>query len=110
MEILEANCECVAGKGTKAGCKHIATFAYAILHFKEHKNWYIRTTCTSNRQVWHMPKKSKYLIYPQKKSEDISFAIPEYWVKKNTNQTCVLILDQTLLKTCHLLMLIIWII
>lgn len=64
-EILEANCECVAGKGTKAACEHIATVAYAILHFKEHKKWYIRTTCTSNRQVWHMPKKSKLDISPK---------------------------------------------
>lgn len=80
-EIVEGNCECVAGKGIKAVCKHIATVAYAILYFKEHRKWCIRTTCTSTRQVWHMPKKSKIDISP-KKSEELCFSVHEYNVEK----------------------------
>lgn len=80
-EIVEENCECIAGKGTKAVCKHVATVAYALLHFKEHQKWYIKSTCTSNRQVWHMPKKSKMDVSP-KKPQDLIFYVPEYNVQK----------------------------
>lgn len=34
--IIEGSCECIAGKGTKAICKHVATVCYAILQFREH--------------------------------------------------------------------------
>lgn len=79
--IIEGSCECIAGKGTQAVCKHVATVSYALLYFREHKTWCIRKTCTDQKQVWHMPKKRKIEISPLT-AEQLNLSVPEYRVEK----------------------------
>ena len=55
--ILESTCECVAGKGFRAICKHIAVMCYSVLRYSERGMWPLRKTCTENAQTWHMPKR-----------------------------------------------------
>lgn len=56
-KIVQSMCECAAGEGPKAVCKHIACVCYAILRFKDHSEWRIKKTPTENKQKWHEPKK-----------------------------------------------------
>ncbi|KAJ8939001.1 hypothetical protein NQ314_011251, partial [Rhamnusium bicolor] len=66
--IVQSICECAAGKGPKAVCKHMACVCYAILRFKEHSEWLIKMTPTKNKQ------KMMKLNYP-KKAENLTFEI-----------------------------------
>lgn len=86
--IMESSCECVAGKGLRAVCKHISVICYPLLQFSERKVWQIRKTCTEVKQTWHMPKKVKIDVSPQK-AQNLSFQIPEYSInKKNQSNLC----------------------
>lgn len=88
-QIIEGTCECIAGKGTRAVCKHVATVSYAILHFIDHRTWRIRKTCTDRKQTWHMPKRIKMDTSP-KKAEQLILTVPVYQVKKKelVNNMC----------------------
>lgn len=74
-------CECAAGKGPKAVCKHVACACYAILRIKEYSEWRVMKTPTDTKQKWHEPKKKKRSS-SAKKAEAISFEIQQYNVTK----------------------------
>lgn len=90
--ILEGNCECIAGKGNAAICKHVATVLYAILKFKECGTWFIRKTCTEVKQIWHMPKRSRIDVSP-KKAEQLDLTIDAYNSKKKRKQNVLVCYD-----------------
>lgn len=47
--IIQSVCECVAGKGPKAICKHVSVLCYAILKFREQNIWLIKKTPTQKK-------------------------------------------------------------
>lgn len=51
-DILEATCECVAGKGDRAACKHVAALCFALLDYDMNKMY---EACTERLQQWHQP-------------------------------------------------------
>ena len=86
--ILESTCECVAGKGFRAICKHIAVMCYCVLRYSERGMWPLRQTCTENAQKWHMPKK-KQIEVSRQKAEQLTFHIPVYNAqKRNKRNLC----------------------
>jgi len=80
-EIQETSCECVAGAGLSAGCKHLAATLFFILRYNERGVWQVRKTCTQIPQKWHLPKKQKIGVSP-KKAENFSYQVPVYDVDK----------------------------
>ncbi|XP_061167356.1 uncharacterized protein LOC133176217 [Saccostrea echinata] len=57
--VLEAQCECAAGMGRDAHCKHVAAVMYGTVMFA--KNKFIKTeeTCTQRLQTFHKCKSFK---------------------------------------------------
>ena len=51
-DILQSTCNCVAGKGDRAACKHIAALCFALLDYDENK---LYEACTERLQQWHHP-------------------------------------------------------
>jgi hypothetical protein len=51
-DILKASCECVAGKGESAACKHLAALCFALLDYDDKK---LYDSCTQRLQEWHQP-------------------------------------------------------
>ena len=81
-EIQFSKCGCVAGKGPRASCKHIASVCYALENFSrvfldepEH------LACTDLLQKWNQPRKRR--LSPKKISE-LDFAIESHNNKKKT--------------------------
>ena len=64
--IVQSECECSAGKGPAAVCKHVAVICYCIEHLKLTKIWLIRTTVTQKKQLWHAPKNIRLNVSPKK--------------------------------------------
>lgn len=54
--IDEAQCECGAGQGPNAHCKHVATVLYAATLFKLNKTVISELTCTQKLQTFHQAK------------------------------------------------------
>ncbi|CAF4747950.1 unnamed protein product [Pieris macdunnoughi] len=55
--IEESQCECVAGSGTNAHCKHVATVLYAIEHMVREKIIIKHQVPTEKLQKFHVPQK-----------------------------------------------------
>jgi hypothetical protein len=51
-DILEGTCECVAGKGPRAACKHLAALCFSLLDYDQNK---LYEACTQRLQQWHQP-------------------------------------------------------
>ncbi|CAF5138744.1 unnamed protein product, partial [Rotaria sp. Silwood1] len=51
-DILQSTCQCVAGKGERAACKHVAALCFALLDYDENK---LYEACTERLQQWHQP-------------------------------------------------------
>ncbi|CAF5057136.1 unnamed protein product [Rotaria sp. Silwood1] len=51
-DILEGTCECVAGSGRYAACKHLAALCFALLDYDRNK---LYEACTQRLQQWHHP-------------------------------------------------------
>ncbi|CAF3869343.1 unnamed protein product [Rotaria sp. Silwood1] len=51
-DILEGICECVAGSGPRAACKHLAALCFALLDYDQNK---LYEACTERLQEWHQP-------------------------------------------------------
>jgi hypothetical protein len=51
-DILEGMCECVAGSGPKAACKHLAALCFTLLDYDQNK---LYEACTQRLQQWHQP-------------------------------------------------------
>lgn len=56
-EIINTECECAAGQGPYATCKHLAALALMLENFHGNKVLMVRQTCTENLQTFHHPKK-----------------------------------------------------
>ncbi|XP_014678633.1 PREDICTED: uncharacterized protein LOC106818437 [Priapulus caudatus] len=65
-EFLNSHCECPAGKGPNATCKHVAAVMLMLAKFVSSDcDPLIRKTCTENLQSFHRPK-SVYSVSPVK--------------------------------------------
>jgi hypothetical protein len=62
--ILEAQCECAAGMGPQAHCKHVCATLYAATMFLKKKTIKTEETCTQKLQSFHKCK--KYIGSPLK--------------------------------------------
>ncbi|CAF5105755.1 unnamed protein product [Rotaria magnacalcarata] len=51
-DILEASCQCVAGKGDRAACKRVAALCFALLDYDTNQMY---EACTERLQQWHQP-------------------------------------------------------
>lgn len=57
--ITECQCECGAGMGPEAHCKHVSVVIYALIDFSEKGTIYVQGTCTDSLQSFHKAKKFK---------------------------------------------------
>ncbi|XP_069678760.1 uncharacterized protein [Periplaneta americana] len=71
--ISGADCECVAGAGPKASCKHIAALCYALEHFSKSGEIKCSQTCTQVLQTFHRPANKKRTQSPIK-AKDLPLA------------------------------------
>ena len=55
--ILTSQCDCTAGLGPAAHCKHIRTALYGILQFTSNGYIHVELSCTDQLQSFHRPKK-----------------------------------------------------
>ena len=62
--IVQTQCDCAAGMGLKAHCKHICTLLYAIYDFTCNERLLLATTCTQELQTFH--KSKPFLASPLK--------------------------------------------
>ncbi|CAF3802421.1 unnamed protein product [Rotaria sp. Silwood1] len=59
-DILEATCQCVAEKGGRVACKHLAALCFPLLDYDQNK---LYEACTQRLQQWHQPtRKSSNLV------------------------------------------------
>lgn len=58
--IESSHCECAAGNGAKAHCKHIILVLNALVHFTAQGCCITRSACTDVLQTFHQPNKSYY--------------------------------------------------
>jgi len=54
--VNSCQCECAAGMGPYAHCKHIRALLYALLEFRNGKDLCLELTCTDKLQTFHHPK------------------------------------------------------
>ncbi|CAH1647567.1 unnamed protein product [Spodoptera littoralis] len=52
-----SHCECPAGSGTNALCKHVAVLLFGIKNMVREKNLLLQEVCTQKLQQFHVPKK-----------------------------------------------------
>ena len=64
--MMECQCECAAGVGPSAHCKHVCAILYAIHDVTVNKNTKLKLTCTQKIQSFHKAK--KYFGSPVKAS------------------------------------------
>ena len=57
--VHEAQCECAAGMGPQAHCKHICALLYGMVEFTETGTIRVEETCTEKLQTFHKAKKLK---------------------------------------------------
>ena len=55
--ILETQCECAAGMGPTAHCKHVQCLLYALIMFTKNKRIETAETCTQKLQTFHQCKR-----------------------------------------------------
>ena len=81
-EIQFAKCGCVAGKGPRACCKHIASVCYALENFSRlFLDEPEEIACTDLLQKWNQPRKRR--LSPKKISE-LNFSIESHNKVKRT--------------------------
>ncbi|XP_069133482.1 uncharacterized protein [Argopecten irradians] len=57
--VQESQCECAAGMGPNAHCKHVCTVLYAVSEFSCKKHVIVELTCTEKLQTFHHVKRYK---------------------------------------------------
>lgn len=57
--VCESQCECGAGMGPDAHCKHVCCLLYGMTRFSTHKEFNLRETCTEKLQTFHQCKRFK---------------------------------------------------
>lgn len=75
--ILHSNCECTAGGGNKAKCKHIATCLYGLESLSRTGMMKTEQTCTQVPQQWHVPRKGPATTSPTK-AKNITYRVHKY--------------------------------
>ena len=81
-EIQFAKCGCIAGKGPRACCKHIASVCYALENFSRlFLDEPEEIACTDLLQKWNQPRKRR--LSPKKISE-LNFSIESHNKVKRT--------------------------
>ncbi len=63
---LITQCECAAGMGPEAVCKHVQTTLLAICEFTSGKDVKFEHTCTGKLQTFHQPRKRNSVASPVK--------------------------------------------
>ena len=74
-DIQFANCGCIAGRGPKASCKHIACICYALEEFVRifiSDSEALTLSCTDKLMQWNQPRKRK--VSP-KRMDEIDFSV-----------------------------------
>ena len=61
QEIVYTACECTAGRGPNAICKHVAVVLYALEHYERTGMWKTAKSCTDNTQAWPLQPKKRVL-------------------------------------------------
>ena len=56
VAIIEGQCDCAAGMGPKANCKHICVVLYALYDLTCRGQLQLQTTCTQELQTFHKAK------------------------------------------------------
>ena len=56
--VQAANCECTAGSGARATCKHVAVVLFALEGLSRSGKVILEKTCTEVAQAWHQPRKA----------------------------------------------------
>jgi len=56
-DIMECQCECAAGVGPSAHCKHVCAILYAVHDVTVNRNIKMKLTCTKKIQSFHKSKK-----------------------------------------------------
>ncbi|XP_043232089.1 uncharacterized protein LOC122386699 [Amphibalanus amphitrite] len=71
-EIRYTSCECTAGRGPHAICKHVAVLLYNLEQYERTDKWMMSKSCTDVAQSWpHQPKKRVLDPHEAKTPEDI---------------------------------------
>ena len=65
--IMECQCDCGAGMGPTAHCKHVCAVILGLIDFSSNKSINVRSTCTSKLQTFHHTK--QFTGSPLKASE-----------------------------------------
>ena len=56
LEVISAQCGCLAGKGPNASCKHIAALRYALVNFYQCGKLPDFLVCAQKLQEWNKPR------------------------------------------------------
>ena len=84
-DITAASCDCPAGKGPSASCKHVGSLCYALVEFCASGKLPEFLTCTDRLQQWNKPRHKKVDPIPvtefSKRKVDI--------VKKGNKDLCI---------------------
>ena len=85
FDITSASCDCPAGKGPTASCKHVGALCYALVEFCASGKTPEFLTCTDRLQQWNKPRPKKVDPIPvaefSKRKVDI--------VKKGNKDFCI---------------------
>ena len=71
------SCECVAGSGSHAQCKHVGVVLFAIEHFLKTGEVMAEVACTSQEKQWDKPVKRKLVSSPVK-CQALSYQTPKH--------------------------------
>ena len=63
-DIVFSECRCLAGKGPRGSCKHIAALSYALSDFSRLRTLPTFQTCTDQLQQWNQPRGRHVNIIP----------------------------------------------
>lgn len=85
FDIVHAQCECPAGRGPTATCKHIAALCYAFQNFCEHGMLPDFLTCTERLQQWNRPRARKVDPIPVESIKGHQHAIRGIRLKRSRN-------------------------
>lgn len=64
LDVIAAECDCPAGKGPHASCKHIGGLSYALEEYARFGRSTEYLTCTDKLQEWNRPRPKKVKILP----------------------------------------------
>ena len=72
--VVGAHCECAAGGGSAARCKHVATSLYGLEALTRTGKIQVEMTCTQTKQKWHAPRRGQAVSSPTKAAK-ISYKV-----------------------------------